>query len=343
MKAALFHGPHQPLTIESVPDPVPANGEVVVRVSGCGVCATDLHYIHGVPTFAKPPLILGHEVSGTVERITEGVTDFKTGDRVIVPAVVSCGNCRQCRVGRDNICENQVMFGNHVNGGFAELMKAPSRCLVRLPASLPLEESSIIADAVSTPFFAVKNRGKVEAGEWVAVVGCGGVGINAVQSAVACGANVIAVDLDKRKLNLARSLGAVEAIDPKGSDAPKAIRKLTGGGVDVAFEVVGKPVTLQLAFDSVRSGGRLVTIGYSEDDWTLKASRVMFREMTIIGSLGSRYSEYQTIIRLVERGAIKLAPVVSGKIPLERVNDALNDLEKGTAMGRQIVTFGKKD
>lgn len=339
MRAALFHGPHERLTVEEVPRPRPGPREALVRVAACGVCATDLHYLHGTPTFMKPPVILGHEISGTVEE-PGGSPSLKKGDRVIVPSVVPCGHCVACGVGRDNICENVRMFGNHVNGGFAELVAAPADYLVKLPASLPLVESSLVTDAISTPFHAVKNRAQVRAGERVAVFGCGGVGINAVQAAVAFGASVVAVDLDPRKLDLARELGAVEALNAKGADVPRTIRKLTGGGVDVALEVVGKPATLQAAFDSVRSGGRLITVGYSEEDWTLRASRVMFREISVIGSLGCRFAEYPTILRMVERGQIKLGPVAGSRLPLEHINEALDGLEKGTVAGRQIVVLG---
>lgn len=352
MRAALFRGlpngfqaehgslgPDQRLFIEEVPRPVPGRGEVLVRTAACGVCATDLHYLHGVPTFKKPPVILGHEISGTVEEVGEGPSPVKVGDRVLIPAVVACGHCAACRVGRDNICENQIMFGNHEDGGFAEYVRAPARYVLKLPASLPLAESCLIADAVSTPFHAVKNRGAVKVGERVAVFGCGGVGINAVQSAVACGASVIAVDLDDRKLELAKRLGAVEGFNPRNTEVPKAIRSLTGGGVDAAFEVVGRPDVLQSAFESVRAGGRLVTVGYSEAEWSLKVNRVMFREISIVGSLGCRTAEYPTILRLVERGILQLDPIVSGKLSLERVNEALVNLEKGTVVGRQMVVF----
>ncbi|MCL5984536.1 MAG: zinc-binding dehydrogenase [Candidatus Thermoplasmatota archaeon] len=339
MKAAVFRGPHQPLSIEEVPVPTPAPGEALIRTVACGVCATDLHYLHGTPTFHPPPVTLGHEISGIVEKVTREGGSIKPGDRVLLPSVISCGHCSQCRVGRDNICESMVMFGNHINGGFAPWVVAPQDSLVKIPEEVPLEESCLIADALSTPFHAVKNRGQVRAGETVAIFGCGGVGINAVQAAAAFGAQVIAVDIDPGKLELARKLGAVETLNAKEGDAPKAIRKLTRGGVDAAFEVIGNPVTLQAAFDSVRTGGRLVTVGYSEQDWTLRASRVMFREISILGSLGCRSAEYPVLMDLVRRGRLQLAPLVSRKLPLEKVNEALDDLEKGRVMGRQIIVF----
>ena len=149
MKAAIFRQPHTPLTIEEVPVPSIRAGEVLVRVIACGVCHTDLHYIdHGVSTFQKAPIILGHECSGIVERAGAEVTQWKEGDRVLLPAVVSCGSCRMCRLGRENICERMVMFGNNVNGAYAEFVAAPAKDIFRLPEEIPLVEGCIIADAV---------------------------------------------------------------------------------------------------------------------------------------------------------------------------------------------------
>ena len=337
MRAALFHGPGKPLTVEEVETPKVSPGEALVKVAACGVCATDLHYLHGTPTFKKPPLILGHEVSGCIETVAPDVTGYRPGEPVLVPAVLSCGECLNCRRGRDNLCERMVMPGNHADGGFAEFIKVPARNLVRLPEGLPLQESAVISDAVSTPFHAVRNRGRVQGGDRVAIFGCGGVGINAVQIAAALGATVLAVDIDPKKLAQARELGASEAFNPKEGDVPKAIRKLTKGGVDVAFEIVGKPQVLDQAFGSVRAGGTLVTVGYSEETWNFAVHRVMFREMSVIGSLGCCSADYPTILGMVQSGKIRLGPVVGDRFPLEKINEALANLEKGTVSGRQLI------
>lgn len=337
MRAAVFHGPGKPLTIEDVPTPEPGSGEVLVKVAACGACATDLHYLHGTPTAKKPPLILGHEVSGWVERTGPAVAGFAHGQAVLVPSVLSCGECLNCRRGRDNLCERMVMPGNHADGGFAEYMKVPARNLVALPDGFPIHESAVISDAVSTPFHAVRTRAHVQGGDRVAIFGCGGVGMNAVQVAAALGANVIAVDVDATKLAKARDLGATEVLNPREADVPKEIRKLTGGGVDVAFEIVGKPQVLDQALASVRAGGTLVAVGYSEEPWNLAVHRVMFRELSVLGSLGCCSSDYPLIFQMVHAGKIRLQPVVSGRIPLEHVNEALANLEAGTASGRQLI------
>ncbi|HID05227.1 MAG TPA: hypothetical protein EYP20_05425 [Aigarchaeota archaeon] len=341
MRAALFKAAGQPLELADVEEPKPGYGEALVKVAACGVCATDLHYLHGVPTFKKPPLILGHEISGVVEEVGEGVEGVKPGDRVLIPPVLSCGACQRCREGRDNICEGMQMVGNNIDGGFAEYIKAPAKMLFKLPDELPLHESCIISDAVSTPFHAVKNRGAVRGGEWVAILGCGGVGINAVQIAASLGASVIAIDIDGRKLQLAKQLGAVETVNPAEVDLAKTVYQITGGaGVDAAFEIIGKPATLEQAFNLVKPGGRLVVVGYSAENWSMRVSRVMFREVTVLGSLGCRLAEYPTLINMVRSGRIKLEPVISSRLKLEQVNEAMKNLEEGRVLGRQIIVVG---
>ena len=192
MKAALMVEAGKPLVVQDVPKPEIGSHEVLVKVAACGVCHTDLHYIdHGTPTFKKPPIILGHEISGTVAACGSSVSKFQEGDPVLLPAVLTCGSCEFCRRGRENICSNMIMFGNHINGGFAEYVATPAKDILPLPKEMPLADASIIADAVSTPYHAVANRGQVRPGDSVAVFGCGGVGINVVQMSALFGADVI--------------------------------------------------------------------------------------------------------------------------------------------------------
>lgn len=330
MKAAIFREPNKPLVVEEVPIPAIGPEEVLVRVIACGVCHTDLHYIdHGVATFKKPPIILGHECSGIVDKVGDSVSQWKRGDRVLLPAVVSCGSCRMCRLGRENICERMIMFGNHVDGAYAEFVAAPAKDLFRLPDEIPLAEGSIIADALSTPFHAVKNRARVRPGDKVVVFGCGGVGINVVQVAVASGASVIAVDISDKKLATAKQLGASQTINAQSSDVRKGIKRFFDGGADIALEAIGNPSTIEQAVDVVRPGGRVCIVGYSDHPASLNAARLMFRELDLVGSLGCRPVDYPAIIRMVAGGILKLDPVVTNRFPLEGINDALNVLRGG--------------
>jgi 6-hydroxycyclohex-1-ene-1-carbonyl-CoA dehydrogenase len=340
LKAAVLH-PGGRLELNNVPLPAPLAGEVLVRVAACGICHTDLHYIdHGVPTF-KSPVILGHEVSGTIAGLGPGVTRFHEGDRVLLPAVFTCGACRACRTGRENICEQMKMLGNHLDGAYAEYVVAPAKDCFPLPKEIPLAEACLIGDAMSTPYHAVKHRARVRMGDTVAIFGCGGVGINAVQFAALAGGRVIAVDIDDRKLDLARQFGAHDVLNPRAFErVDKELKKRTGGGVDIALEVIGKPETQRLAYDSLRPGGRLTIVGYSAEPVTLPFSRMMFYEMEIVGSLGCRPTDYPELIELVRAGRVKLAELVTGRYALDDIFKGLEALRRGEGL-RGIVLPGE--
>lgn len=339
MKAAVFHGPDQPLSIEEVPTPEPGPGEVLVKVAACGLCHTDLHYLdHGTPTFKKPPLILGHEASGIIAALGPEADGWAEGERVLLPTVYGCGHCARCRVGRDNICEEVVMFGNNVDGAYAEYVVAPADALFALPDEIPLEEGSIIADAITTPYHAVVVRGRVAPGDNVIVVGCGGIGANVVQIAAAVGARVVAVDIAEEKLEWAKKLGAADGVNPSGEErVDKTLRALTGGGADVTFECIGLPETQEQAFASTRNGGRLVLVGYSASPMTLNSGRVMYREMEIVGSLGCRGADYPRVLELARQGKIAVTDLVTARYALDDINDALDALRAGHGLRSIIV------
>jgi 6-hydroxycyclohex-1-ene-1-carbonyl-CoA dehydrogenase len=338
MKAAVFHGKDLGLKIEDIPVPKVTDDQILVKVAACGVCHTDLHYIeHGVPTFKKPPIVLGHEASGIVEEAGARVTNVKKGQRVLIPAVLTCGHCPACRQGRENICANMQMPGNHFDGAYAEYVAVPAKDVLDLPESIPLEEASIIADAISTPYHAVKNRARVRPGDTVAIFGCGGVGINAVQMAAAAGGYVIAVDINPRKLQWATEFGAAQTINAAEVDRPsKQIKKLTGGGADIAMEVIGNPRTIEEAFESVRVGGRLCVVGYTSEAISIVAGKIMFKEIEIVGSLGCRPVDYVPLIRMVEQGKIDLKRQVTHRFGLDELPKAFEVMKEGASL-RSIV------
>ena len=339
MRAAVFHGSGQPLTIGEVPRPTPGPGDALVKVAACGFCHTDLHYLdHAVRTAKPPPLVLGHEISGIVEEIGSDGPESSVGERVLIPAVLPCGTCTFCRSGRGNICPRLQMPGNHIDGGFAEYVRVPTRDLVPLPGDLDLARSAVIADALTTPYHAVVHRAQVRSGDWVVVVGCGGVGINAVQFAHAAGANVIAVDIRPEKLELARRLGACEVLNPsEHPDLGREVQKRTGGGADVALEVVGKPDTVSLALSTLRRGGRLCVVGYSESVVPLPLNRLMFFEYEVVGSLGCRPVDYPRVIEMARQKTVRLDEVVTATVPLERIGEAAEDLRNGKGLRTLVV------
>lgn len=343
MRAAVFHGAHRPLDVMEVPTPVAGAGEALIQVAGCGLCHTDLHYVdHGVETFKKPPLILGHEVAGTVRALgpaPHGAPGAPAvGDRVLIPSVLSCGHCDFCRAGRENLCAHLTMLGNNIDGGYAEYVVVPAGDLIAVPEGLPLSHACVIADALSTPYHAVKRRGRVRVGDTVAVVGCGGVGLNLVQCAAVSGAHVIAIDLNEQRLETARTLGAAQTVNPGTVQrVDKVVRTLSDGGVDVAFEAIGTPKTIELAFSLLKRGGRLCVVGYSAEPVTLSAARLMYYELEIVGSLGCGAGEYPEIITLVREGKLRLEPIVSGTLPLGDINAGLDRLRHGEGV-RWVVT-----
>lgn len=339
MRAAVFVGPGRPLELGELPRPDPGPGEVLVRVAACGLCHTDLHYLdHGTPTFKQPPLVLGHEVAGRVAAVGHGVDAALLGTGVLLSPVTSCGSCDACRSGRENVCAAQKMIGNGVDGGFAEFVVSSARDTFRLPRGMPLDTACVIADALTTAFHAVVRRALVAPGEAVAVFGCGGLGLNVVQVAAMLGARVVAVDVDPRKLAIARELGAAAVVDAREGEAPKAVRRETAGGADVAVEAIGRPPTQEDAVASLRTGGRAVFLGSSAEPVSLPGGRIMYRELSVIGTLGCRGVDFPVVIDLVQRGKLAVAPLVTHRHALAEVNAGFDQLRRGIGI-RHVVVF----
>jgi len=238
------------------------------------------------------------------------------------------------------------MLGNHIDGAYAEYIRVPARNAYPLPSNIPAEEGCIIADAVSTPFHAVKTRSGLKIGDVAAVFGCGGLGMNCVQIAAAMGASVIAVDFNipvvagsvKTKLDMARELGAVETFDAQaGKEVVKHIRRLTDGGVDVAFEMIGRPETIRFAHDSLRPGGRLVVVGFSPHEASFNAGRSMVKELDIVGSCGCRSADIPRIIELVRTGKINVKSLITGKFPLSEIHQALDVVRSGESIRTVLI------
>ena len=342
MRAAVFKEPKKLLEVTEVDRPeIEKDDDVVIKVVACGLCHTDIGYIDfGVPTFKKPPLILGHEPSGLVELIGAKVANVRIGDKVLL-GPITCGNCFFCRTGRENICESMMMIGNNIDGAFAEYVKVPARSLIKLPDPLPLRESCVISDAVISPYHAVKERAKVKLGDWVAIFGCGGVGINCIQWANLAGGLVIGIDIMDHKLELAKELGAVEVINVKTVEkVSKAIKGITGGmGVDVAMECIGNPETITQAFESVRAGGTVCVVGYSYKSPALNAARLMYKEIELSGSVAGIIPDYYKVFDLIKKGRFKIDQLITSRYPLDQINEAFDEMRKGEAI-RIIVEIG---
>jgi threonine dehydrogenase-like Zn-dependent dehydrogenase len=237
------------------------------------------------------------------------------------------------------------MLGNHVDGAYAEYIKVPARGAHLLPPEIPPEKGCIIADAVSTPFHAVKNRSGLKPGHTVAIFGCGGLGMNCIQVAAAMGGHMVAVDFnipimpghEETKLQMARRLGATECIDAQNEDVVKKMRSLTGGGVDVAFELIGRPETITQAYACLRPGGRLVVVGFSPKDAVFGPGRMMVKELEIVGSCGCPSADVPRIIELVRRERITIEPLITGRFPLSEVNQALDLVRRGESIRTILI------
>jgi threonine dehydrogenase-like Zn-dependent dehydrogenase len=230
------------------------------------------------------------------------------------------------------------MIGNNIDGAYAEYLAVPAKDLIGLPPDFPLEESCVIADALSTPYHAVTVRGDVRPGAQVVVIGCGGIGLNIVQIAIAAGGVVTAVDRVEERLVLAKEFGATATVNPADLERPdKEIKKATGGGADVAFEAVGHPVTQRLACDAVRKGGRVVFVGYSPEDALLPVGRIMYHELEVLGSLGCRPVDYPPLVALIRAGRIRLERVVTGRVALEEIETGFARLRRAEGIRTIVV------
>jgi 6-hydroxycyclohex-1-ene-1-carbonyl-CoA dehydrogenase len=297
--------------------PEPGPGEALVRVAGCGVCHTDISFYTGAVRTRHPlPLVLGHEISGIVVAAAAPF-DHLNGQPVVIPAVMPCGSCELCRAGRDTACAKQLMPGNDIEGGFASHILVPARHLVpvgTLPPSLALEELSVVADAVTTPYQALTRAG-VAPGDLVVVIGVGGIGTFAVQIAKALGAEVAAIDISDARREAAAQLGARWTFDPAAVDA-RAIKKqlLSEAGVPTirwrVMEMSGTARGQELAWTLLPPAGTLGVIGFTMEKPDIRLSNLMALDATAFGSWGCSPALYPAAINLVLKGAVRVRPFV---------------------------------
>ena len=353
-----------PLAVEELDLDPPAEGEVLVRVKAAGLCHSDLSVING----GRPrptPMALGHEAAGEVVEVGAGVRDLRPGDHVVMVFVPSCGHCPPCAEGRPALCEPAAASntaGTLLGGGrrlhrrgqdvnhhlgvsaFADHAVLSRRSLVKIDSGLTLAEAALFGCAVLTGVGAVINTAKVPAGSTVAVVGLGGVGLNALLGATLAGARqIVAVDVHDVKLELARRLGATDAVNALESDAVVQVEELTGGGVDFAFEMAGSVRALDLAYRLTRRGGTTVTAGLPPPDeaWPVLAANLVAEERTVKGSyVGSSVPprDVPRYIELYQRGKLPVDKLMGDVLQLSEINSAFDRLASGLT-SRQVVVF----
>src|SRR5467141_401044 len=360
MKAAVFHSPNQPLTIEQVDIDDPQEHEVLVRTAASGVCHSDLHFVEGL--YPLPgPAILGHEAAGVVEKVGRAVTYLKPGDHVIACTSVFCGYCEECMSGHPNRCTNRQAAqrgkddkprlsqnGNPIRqfadlSTYAEKMLLHENALVKIIDEMPLDRGALIGCGVTTGVGAVLNTARVEAGSTVAVFGAGGVGLAAIQGARIAGAGmIIAVDVFESKLAKARELGATHVLDASKVDPVKEIRQLTNGGVEYSFEAIGLKKAAEQAFECIRPGGTATVIGMIPVGQKIELEGSMFlREKKIQGcSMGSnRFKvDMPRYVDFYQRGLLRLDEMITRRGKLEDVNEAFRAMKAGE-VARTVLMF----
>jgi 6-hydroxycyclohex-1-ene-1-carbonyl-CoA dehydrogenase len=345
MKAIRLLGANQPLAVCDLPTPRPGDDEVLVRVAACGVCHTDIGFWReGVPTRHPLPLTLGHEIAGTVEAAGAAWTGL-VGREVVVPAVIPCGNCGLCAGGRGNVCRNQKMPGNDIDGGFAEYVVVPGHgvCPVDDRGCHPLEHLSVVADAVSTAYQAVVRSG-LGAGDLAIVVGAGGVGIYTVQIAAAFGAAVVAIDVDQGRLAAAAAHGAGLTLNSAGLDLKSLRQRIrdqsrSWGSPDYGwkiFECSGHPAGQQTAFGLLTYAASLLVVGFTLSAIEVRLSNAMAFDATIQGTWGCRLELYPAALRLVTSGRVALAPFVT-TFPMSRGPEVLARVADHEIASRAIL------
>lgn len=331
MKAALLVSGKKELEIVERSLPAPGTGQVRLRVKACGVCGSDVHLIlHGTMKCSAYPRVPGHEISGVVEELGNGCHRFKVGDRVVVAAGTSCGECRHCLEGQENLCDQVGVFGFDRDGGYADEMIVDERYLNLLPESIPFSLGAILADAVSTPYHALRYRGHLRVGETVAVFGTGGLGIHAVALARALGAGrVIALDVDGGALANADAYGADGIVNLQEAKNPGKALKEVSGGVDVLLDFSGRAENVAESVRAMNRGGRMILVGIGRSPLHFSMPFLLIeRQITVSGSYGSDRRALPELIELVSTGRLDLTKSVTSVHKLEEVNDCLHALEE---------------
>lgn len=330
MRAAILESGKRNLSIQEVPVPTVGPLQVKVRIKACGICGSDVHLIlHGTLKCKHYPQIPGHEASGVVEEIGENVTRFKKGDRVVLAAGTSCGECAACKSGKENLCKDIGVFGFDRSGSFAEYNIVEERYLVPLPETIPFEQGAILADAVSTPYNAIKFRGKIQENDTVAIFGCGGLGIHGVVIARALTkGKVIALDVDRGALENALAYGADEVVDLKSvKNAGKTLKEISKG-VDLLADFSGRMTNIEESLRAMNPGGRMVLVGIGREPLKFAIPfSLIEKQITVCGSYGSDRRAIPELIELYQSGKLNLSRSISGVRKLEDINEALHDLE----------------
>ncbi|MCW1920116.1 alcohol dehydrogenase catalytic domain-containing protein [Rhodobacter sp. KR11] len=341
MRAAVLRAYRADLSLETVPDPVCEADGVVLRVLSCGICRSDWHGWVGEHARVKPGAIPGHEYCGEVVEAGP-LAKFRVGERVIAPFILACGECPECRSGQSTTCGNQRVPGFGEPGAYAEFISVPrSHNLALLPESLSPALAAGLGCRVTTAYHALTGRAALQAGEWLAIHGTGGVGLSALLIGRALGARIIAVDVVPERLEHALGLGAECAFDARDGDVAEAIREATRGGAHVSLEALGIPATLNASIDCLRPLGRHIQIGMPTGHHAkveVNMLAVYMKQLSLFASRGMPAWRYPSLLSLIETGKVDVRPIVARQVALSEASRELRAFDGPMPPGVAVIT-----
>lgn len=329
--------------VEDVPEPEPPEDGAVIRVMASGICLSDWHGWMGHDPLITLPHVPGHEFAGEIEATGASATRFRRGDRVTIPFVAGCGSCPQCCAGNHHICDNQYQPGFSGWGSFAEFVavRYADVNLVPLPGDIDYVSAASLGCRFATAYRGIVEQGRVKAGDWLVVFGCGGVGLAAIMIAKALGARPIGIDIETSKLAKAAALGAEAVLDARAvSDIVEAIRDLTSGGAAVSVDALGSPETSSNSIASLRKQGRHVQLGLlvgEQSSCAVPMDLVIARELEIVGSHGMQAHKYEKMLAMVLDGKLEPSSLVGRTVALEDAVSVLPAMDRSDSAGITVI------
>lgn len=342
MKALVLEGVHQ-LAIRDVPTPAPGALGVLLSVKANGVCRSDWHAWTG-DIKRNYPMVIGHEMVGVVEEVMPGVTRFRKGDRVVVPFSGSDGTCAYCQSGSAHLCDNPLIPGRNYSGGYAEYVAVPlaDRNLVALPDEISFTDGAALGCRFMTSFHGLVDRAEIQAGEWVVVYGCGGIGLSAINIASALGCRVIGIDVNPGNLEIAKAMGADHVINSRNVNPVEAVMEITKGGANVAVDALGIADTCVSAILSLAKSGRHLQVGLTTKTEAgyipLPVDIMVMKELKLLGSLGMAPHRFASMVPLIVQGKLAPGKMVTREISLSEVEAVFEDMTKAVNTGTFVVT-----
>jgi alcohol dehydrogenase len=342
MRAAIYHDFGRALEMTDLPDPTLPDDGIILEVKATGICRSDWHGWMGHDPMIQLPHVPGHEMAGVIVEVSPAIKNWMIGDKVTLPFCLGCGVCSECRSGHQHICDHDYQPGFSAWGSFAQYIAVPraETNLVRLPDSIEFVEAASLGCRFMTAFHGVIDQGKVGAGQWLAVHGCGGVGLSAIMIGTAIGAQVIAVDIDSQKLEYAKNLGAALTVNATTSDPVQAIKDLTQGGAHVSIDALGSAITSQNSIRSLRKRGRHVQIGLTlaeESLVSIPMYEVLAKELTLIGSHGMQAHRYPDMLTMIETAKLNPKALIGKTVSLEEAGRELAAMSSFNQRGVSVI------